>query len=65
MSDAQERRLIVNDNVMSEHKISNISKFFILGTVTVVVWYIYSPSGVNWIKFRELIKTTTEKNKTE
>ena len=62
MSDSQERRLILNDNVMSEHKISHISKFFIMGTVTVVVWYIYSPSGVNWIKFKDLIRTTVEKN---
>jgi hypothetical protein len=32
-----------------------------MGTVTVVVWYIYSPSGVNWIKFKDLIRDTVEK----
>lgn len=56
MSDAQERRLIAIDNIMVENKLSTISKAFIFGTVTIVVAYIYHPSGINWVKFKDLIR---------
>lgn len=56
------KRTLVN-NLQFERKLSPLSKAVILSATSILIWYIYTPSGINWIKFRQIIKTNIERSR--
>lgn len=58
------KRTLVN-NLQFERKLSPISKAIILSATSVLIWYIYTPSGINWIKFSEIIRTNVKRSRGE